>query len=93
MKNNKYRVEKYSMGSMNVPLDALYGAQTQWAIENLPISGTRFFIEFINAIIVIKRSAAIVNHKLGLIDKNISNAIISSCDKLLKNSHYEHFKK
>ena len=91
MKNNKYRVEKDSMGSMNVPLDALYGAQTQRAIENFPISGTTFFIEFINAIIVIKRSAAIVNQKLGLIDKNISNAIISSCDKLLKKSHYEHF--
>jgi len=91
MKNNKYRVEKDSMGSMNVPFDALYGAQTQRAIENFPISGTTFFVEFINAIIIIKRSAAIVNHKLGLIDKNICDAIINSCDQLLQNSHYEHF--
>ena len=54
MKSKKYRVEKDSMGSMKVPVDALYGAQTQRAIENFPISGTTFFVEFINAIIIIK---------------------------------------
>ena len=50
LKNNKYRFEKDSMGSMKVPVDALYGAQTQRAIENFPISGTTFFIEFIKSI-------------------------------------------
>ena len=45
MKNNKYRVEKDSMGSMKVPVEALYGAETQRAIENFPISGTRFLLE------------------------------------------------
>ena len=78
MKNNKYRVEKDSMGSMKVPVDALYGAQTQRAVENFPISNTRFFIDFINAIIIIKRSAAIVNCKLGLLDKKISDSIINA---------------
>ena len=91
MKNNKYRVEKDSMGSMKVPVDALYGAQTQRAIENFPISGTTFFVEFINAIVIIKRSAAIVNYNLNLIDKEICNSIINACDKLLKNSYEKHF--
>ena len=91
MKNNKYRVEKDSMGSMKVPVDALYGAQTHRAIENFPISGTTFFVEFINAIVIIKRSAAIVNYNLNLIDKEICNSIINACDKLLKNSYEKHF--
>jgi fumarate hydratase class II len=77
MKNNKYRVEKDSMGSMKVPVDALYGSQTQRAVENFPISNTRFFIDFINSIIIIKRSASIVNCKLGLLDKEISDSIVN----------------
>ncbi|MBI45627.1 MAG: aspartate ammonia-lyase [Candidatus Marinimicrobia bacterium] len=91
MKNNKYRVEKDSMGSMKVPVDALYGAQTQRAVENFPISNTRFFIDFINAIIIIKRSAAIVNCKLGLLDKKISDSIINASNQLLKESNTAHF--
>ena len=91
MKNNKYRVEKDSMGSMKVPADALYGAQTQRAVENFPISGTTFFVEFINAIIIIKRSAAIVNCKLGSLDKSICDVIVNASDKLLADSYEEHF--
>ena len=91
MKNNKYRLEKDSMGSMKVPMHALYGAQTQRAIENFPISNSTFFIEFINAIIIIKRSAAIVNHKLDLLDKEVCDAIVDACDKLLKTPSKEHF--
>ena len=91
MKSKKYRVEKDSMGPMKVPVDAFYGPQTQRAIENFPISGTTFFVEFINAIIIIKRSAAIVNCKLGLLDKNIRDAIIHACDTLLKKPHEKHF--
>ena len=91
MKNNKYRIEKDSMGSMKVPVDALYGSQTQRAVENFPISNTRFFIDFINSIIIIKRSASIVNCKLGLLDKEISDSIINASDQLLKESNITHF--
>ena len=91
MKNKKFRIEKDSMGSVKVPIDALYGSQTQRALENFPISSTPFIIEFINAIVIIKRSAAITNHRLGLLDLNIKNAIIKACDKILNGSYRDHF--
>ena len=77
MKNKKtFRIEKDSMGSMQVPEDALYGPQTQRAVENFPISNIPFNVEFINSVIIIKRSAAIVNHKLGLLDEIYSKSIV-----------------
>ena len=91
MKNKKNRIETDSMGSVEVPEDALYGAQTQRAVENFPISNIPFTIDFINAIIIIKRSAAIVNHKLGLLDKDISDAIIAASDEVLNGAYNEHF--
>ena len=91
MKNKKFRIEKDSMGTIKVPASALYGAQTQRAIENFPISNISFYIEFINAILIIKRSAAITNYKLGLLDKDIKEAITSSIDKILKGSYDKHF--
>ena len=68
MKNKKYRITRDSMGKMEVPNDALYGAQTQRAIQNFPISKINFFKEFIYAVVIIKRSAAITNNQLGLLD-------------------------
>ena len=91
MKNKKMRIEKDSMGSMEVPKDALYGPQTQRAVENFPISGIPFKIEFINAVIIIKRSAAIVNNNLGLLDKSIADAIVNSSDTLLSGEYHDHF--
>jgi len=76
---------------MKVPEDALYGSQTQRAVENFPISNISFKIDFINAIIIIKRSAAIVNHQFGLLDKSISDAIVVSADQLLNGDYEEHF--
>ena len=84
MKNKKYRIEKDSMGEMKVPHDALYGAQTQRAIENFPISNIQFNRDFINAVVLIKRSASIVNEKLGILDSNKKNAIVDACDKILQ---------
>ena len=92
MKNKKtFRIEKDSMGSMQVPEDALYGPQTQRAVENFPISNIPFNVEFINSVIIIKRSAAIVNHKLGLLDEIYSKSIVSACDKLLNGNYKKHF--
>ena len=90
MKNKKFRIEKDSMGTVKVPEESLYGAQTQRAVENFPISNP-ITIDFINAVIIIKRSAAIVNHKLNLLDLDIKDAIVSASDKLLLGGYNKHF--
>ena len=77
------RKEKDSMGEMYVPDDAYYGAQTQRAIDNFQISNFKLSKSMIDALAIIKRSAAIANHQLGLIDKNIKDAIISSADEII----------
>ena len=64
----KFRVEKDSMGEMQVPGNAFYGASTARAVENFPISDLRFDRRFIAAMGLIKWAAADVNHSLGLID-------------------------
>ena len=82
-KSKKYRITSDSMGEMKVPSTALYGAQTQRAVNNFPISGIKFNYDFISAVVIIKRSAALVNLKLKLINKTRSDAIVKACDKLL----------
>ena len=84
--SSKVRVASDSMGKINIPKDALYGAQTQRAVNNFPISGITFNNHFISSIVIIKRSAAIVNYKLKLINKKQSSAIIKACDYVLKNN-------
>ena len=90
MRNKKFRIEKDSMGSVKVPEESLYGAQTQRAIDNFPISNP-ITIDFINAVIIIKRSAAIVNCKLNLLDRDIKNSIVSASDELLLGGYNQHF--
>ena len=68
-KSNNFRLTSDSMGEMKVPSNAFYGAQTQRAVNNFPVSGISFNYDFINAVIIIKRSAAIVNSRLELLDK------------------------
>jgi fumarate hydratase class II len=70
-----YRTEKDSMGEMRVPAAALYGPQTQRAVENFPISGTPLPPEFIHALGWVKTAAARVNLGLGLLDKTAAGAI------------------
>ncbi len=72
------------MGEMYVPDDAYYGAQTQRAIENFQISNFTLSKSMIDALAIVKRSAAIANYQLGLIDKNIKNAIINSSDEIIE---------
>ena len=69
-----YRIEKDSLGEMQVPEEALYGAQTQRAVENFPISGQRFGRRFIEALGLIKKSAAQTNLELGNLDADIAEA-------------------
>src|SRR5215831_19465514 len=70
------RIERDSMGEMRVPGDALYGAQTQRAVENFPISNLRFPREFIRAMGLIKLAAARTNMELRLLDKKIGETIV-----------------
>src|SRR5512139_3639094 len=70
-----FRLEKDSLGEVKVPADALYGAQTQRAVENFPVSGIRFPRVLIRALGLIKATAAEVNAGLGLLDATIAHAI------------------
>ncbi|PPI86793.1 class II fumarate hydratase [Candidatus Pantoea edessiphila] len=85
------RIEKDSMGSVNVPSNRLWGAQTQRALEHFHISIEKMPNSFISSLALIKRSAAIVNYKLGLLKKHISEAIIQAADEVMDGKHNEEF--
>jgi len=78
------RVEKDTMGEMELPDDSYYGAQTQRAVENFQISSTKIPRSMIAAIAMIKRSAAIVNHKLDFLDPKVKDAIVKSADEVIQ---------
>ncbi|MDP6570073.1 MAG: class II fumarate hydratase [Candidatus Marinimicrobia bacterium] len=78
------RTERDSMGTMQVSDDAYYGAQTQRAVENFPVSGITLSPSMIKALGIIKRSAASVNHKLGNLDENRKNAIVQAADEVIE---------
>ena len=72
---DKFRTEKDSMGELNVPADALYGAQTQRAIDNFPISGLVMPGQFIRALGLIKAACAAANTDLGLMSEDMEDRI------------------
>ena len=94
-KNLKTRVETDSLGEIKVPKDALWGAQTQRAIENFPISGIKFKFpfgrSFLKALGVIKYSAAIANNDLGILSNKKSEAIKSAAKKVINGDVDDHF--
>ena len=92
MAKKNMRIEKDSMGDVKVPSNAYYGAQTQRAIDNFKISQLQFPKSFICSLAIIKRSAAIVNYKLGKIDNKHSKAIIKACDEVLEGKFDNQFK-
>jgi fumarate hydratase class II len=77
-----YRIEKDSLGEVRVPADAAYGAQTQRAVENFPISGQRFGRGFIQALGLLKRAAALTNRELGHLDEEVSKAIAEAAGEV-----------
>ena len=91
MSKQEFRIEKDSMGELQVPRDALYGAQTQRAIDNFPISGLAMPREFIRALGQIKAACAKANIDLGLIDENIANAIITAAQRVSDGDVDSHF--
>ena len=91
MSNNKTRIEKDSMGELQVPAEALWAAQTQRAVENFPISDLRMPRAFIRALGLIKASAAEVNADLGLMPKAVASAIIKSSLEVAEGRHDREF--
>src|SRR3989338_5087734 len=77
------RQEKDSLGIKDVPQEAYYGVQTLRAIENFPISGFKPHSLFVDATVLIKKAAAIVNFELGLLEKEKAQAILQSADEVL----------
>src|SRR3954464_5678363 len=78
MTGGRTRMEKDSMGEMSLPESALYGASTQRAVLNFPVSGYRFSRAFIRALGLIKWAAAQANHDLGLLDAHPSALIVQA---------------
>jgi fumarate hydratase, class II len=91
MKSVETRVEKDSMGEMAVPKDALYGASTQRAVLNFPVSGYRFSRPFIRALGLIKWGAAQANHDLGLLDAHRSALIVQAAEEVIEGKLDQHF--
>jgi len=87
----RYRIERDSMGPVRVPKEAYYGAQTQRAIENFPVSGWRFGREFLYALGLIKLAAAKTNFKLGLLGKRIARAIAQASQEVMEGRWDEQF--
>src|SRR5438046_2903567 len=85
------RIERDSMGEVAVPADALYGAQTQRAVENFPISNLRFHREFIRALGLIKLAAARSNMDLGLLEKKLGEATAQAAQEVIDGKLDEHF--
>ncbi len=86
-----YRTEKDSLGEMQVPADALYGAQTQRAVMNFPVSGMRPYPAFVWAQAIVKRAAADVNRDLGLLDAALAAAIVQATDEVIAGQHAHQF--
>ena len=91
MKEQAYRIETDSMGEVQVPAAAYYGAQTQRAVQNFPISGLKFPREFIRAMGLIKRAAARVNLELGFLSQEVAEAIVQGAAEAAEGELDEQF--
>src|SRR3982751_1996257 len=80
---DRYRVERDSLGDVQVPEDALYGAQTARAIRNFPITGLRPHPTLVRATVLVKRAAAETNRDLGVLDAELATAIMAAADRVL----------
>ncbi len=88
---NQTRIEKDSMGSLDVPINALYGAQTQRAINNFPISQIPMPTSFIHALCYVKQACAQSNQSLGLLTNDKANAIQQATQEVIQGDYQQHF--
>lgn len=86
-----YRVEKDTMGEIQVPAEKYWGAQTQRSKQNFKIGGEKMPNEVITGFAILKRSAAIVNDSLGKLHKEKAEAIIKACDEIIEGKLNDHF--
>ena len=91
MSDDDVRVERDSLGEVEVPSDAYWGAQTQRAVENFPISGLTFGRRFVRALGIVKKAAAAANRDLGLLDDEIADPIIEAADEVIAGDHDDQF--
>jgi fumarate hydratase class II len=87
----EYRISRDSLGEVRVPENAYYGAQTERARHNFPISGLRLPHRFIRAQGIIKRAAAIANRNVGDLDPNLAAAIIQAAEEVIEGRLNDHF--
>ena len=88
---SEFRTEKDPLGPLQVPATALYGVQTLRAMQNFPISGLRPLPAFVDAVVWIKRSAALTHKETGRLDAKLADAIVKAADEVLGGQHREHF--
>jgi fumarate hydratase class II len=91
MSDDEFRVERDSLGEVRVPADAYWGAQTQRAVQNFPISGQTFGRRFVRALGVVKKAAAQANRDLGLVDEETAGAIVAAADEVIDGEHDDQF--
>ena len=93
MAEQNYRVESDLLGELKVPADAYYGVQTQRALNNYRISNTRMcdYPEYVVSIAYVKMAAASANAELGVLDKDIANAIIAACCEIVDGKFHDQF--
>ncbi len=89
--SNEYRIQWDSMGEVRVPAERYYGAQTQRAVENFPISGWRLPRRFIRAQGLIKAAAAYANQKSGELSEKKATAIIQAAEEVIDGRWDDHF--
>lgn len=87
----EFRVEKDTMGEIKVPADKFWGAQTQRSKQNFKIGTEKMPQEVVNAFAILKRSTAIANERLGNLDAEKAEAIVSVCDDIIKGVYNDHF--
>ena len=87
----KYRTDSDSLGKIKIPFDSYYGPFTARALKQYHVTGNRTHTLLLDAFVMIKRSAAVANIKVGAIDKKRGNAIISACDKILAGKFRDQF--
>ncbi|PYG00650.1 fumarase, class II [Georgenia satyanarayanai] len=86
-----FRIEHDTMGEVRVPRGALYSAQTQRAVENFAISGTRLSRHHIAALAQVKRAAALTNAELGVLEEDLARAVAEAAEQVIAGEHDEHF--
>jgi fumarate hydratase class II len=85
------RTERDPLGALEVPAGALYGVQTLRAVQNFPVSGLKPLPAFVDAVVRIKRAAALTHKDTGRLEARLADAIVEACDEILGGAHRDQF--